>query len=247
MTEQKPLIGIVTCSVDEPDGLFFRTGEKYVRAINDHSHALPMLIPSLGDDLDMKSLFNRLDGILFTGSPSNVHPDLYGGLPQREGKKEDKRRDSTTMRMLDIALSSGKPIFCICRGHQELNVFLGGTLHQHIHEIEGFNDHREYMDKPLQESYAPRHGIRLTENGKLAAINNGSLDVRVNSLHWQGIDKKADDLFVEALAEDGIIEACTVVSAKGYALSVQWHPEHPTALQDSFNRAIFEDFGKAIL
>ena len=246
MTKNRPFIGIVTCSVEEPDGLFFRTGEKYVRAINDYSNSLPMLIPSLGDDLDMKALFSRLDGILFTGSPSNVHPDLYGGPSQREGKKEDKRRDATTMRMLDMALSSGKPIFCICRGHQELNVFLGGTLHQHIHEIEGFNDHREYMDKPLQESYAPRHPITLIEGGKLATINKGSLTAKVNSLHWQGIEKKADDLFVEAIAEDGIIEACTVPSAKGYVLSVQWHPEHPTALQDSFNRDIFADFGKAV-
>ncbi len=246
MARQKPLVGIVTCAVDEKDGLFFRAGEKYVRAINDYSGALPLLIPSIGDDLDMDSLFSRLDGILFTGSPSNVHPDLYGGAPQRAGKKEDKRRDATTMRMLDTALSSGKPIFCICRGHQELNVFLGGTLYQHIHEVSGFNDHREYMDRPLQESYEARHKIALTAGGKLAAINGGDLTATVNSLHWQGIDEKAKDLFVEAVAEDGLIEACSVPTAKSYALSVQWHPEHPTALQDSFNRALFMDFGRAI-
>jgi len=204
-----------------------------------------MLIPALGDWFDPHDLAGRLDGLLLTGSPSNVEPHRYGGAPSRPGTAHDPLRDATTLPLIDAALADGLPLFALCRGHQELNVALGGTLHQTLHELDGKADHRSDKAAPYDERYRERHPVTLTPGGVLHGLAGGAGRVMVNSLHAQAIDRLADRLAVEAVSDDGVIEAASVRGAEAFALSVQWHPEHPIALEWPLSRAMFAAFGEA--
>jgi putative glutamine amidotransferase len=141
------------------------------------------------------------------------------------------------------ARQEGVPLFALCRGFQELNVVLGGTLHQHVHEVEGYHDHRENPDEPLDVQYGPSHDVHLVEGGLLRDLA-GKDTVTVNSLHSQGVARLANGVTVEALADDGLIEAFRVDSAKGFALAIQWHPEWKV-MENGFSMAIFKAFGDA--
>jgi putative glutamine amidotransferase len=187
--------------------------------------AVPVLIPAIGPALAIDALLDRLDGVLVTGSPSNVDPTHYGGPPPREGNLADAARDATTLPLIRRTLERGIPLLAICRGIQELNVALGGSLHQHVHELPGRRDHRSDKTKGYAGRYAPVHPIALTEGGKLMEVMGGAPSIQVNSLHGQGIDRVAPSLVVEALAEDGTIEAVSAPQCPGFALGVQWHPE----------------------
>jgi putative glutamine amidotransferase len=250
--DKKPLVGISTCTGYIDDGrIFYKTNGEYIKAVTHYANAVPILIPSIGDDLDKSALLNRLDGLLFTGSPSNVWPDIYGGHAPREGNISDERRDKTTLPLLNLALDKGLPILCICRGHQELNVALGGTLHQHVHELPGKHDHREDKNIPLDENFKHRHPMRILENSLLADIaQKANIDIEkpqmINSLHSQAIDRLADGLMVNAYSDDEVIEAVSMPSAKNFLLALQWHPEHPHALKDALNREIFKEFRRAM-
>jgi putative glutamine amidotransferase len=186
----------------------------------------------------------RVDGLLFTGAPSNVAPRRYAGEEPRPGTLLDEARDDTSLSLLKAAIEGGKPTLCICRGFQELNVALGGTLQSHVHEKEGALDHRANENAPLSVQYGPAHAVRIAPGGLLAALL-GPADVRVNSLHSQGIAKLAPGLFVEARAPDGLIEAVSLPGAKGFLLGVQWHPEWNQA-GDPVSRAIFQAFRRAL-
>lgn len=218
-------------------------GEKYVAAVRDGADALPFMIPALGDSVDADTILSRIDGLMLTGSPSNVEPHRYGGEPSRPGTLHDPHRDETTLRLIDRALAKGVPLFAICRGHQELNVVLGGQLHQHVEEQPGYNDHRENADDPLDVQYGPAHAVHLIEGGMLHRLA-GTDTVTVNSLHSQGVAKLADGVTVEAVADDGLIEAFIVDGAPGFTLSVQWHPEWKVT-ENAFSMAIFQAFGDA--
>ncbi len=247
MTEHDlPLIGIPACVVsDDGGGEFHKVGEKYIMAVASASHCMPMLIPALGEWYDPHELAGRLDGLMLTGSPSNVEPHRYGGTPSRPDTHHDPVRDATTLPLIHAALDLGVPVFAICRGHQELNVALGGTLHQNVHELDGRDDHRADQSRPYDDRYRERHPIRVTPGGVLHNMTGGATEVMVNSLHAQAIDRVADRLVVEAVSADGVVEAVTVRDAKGFTLSVQWHPEHPIALEWPLSRAMFESFGDA--
>jgi putative glutamine amidotransferase len=222
---QKPLIGIPACTRAIGEHPFHVCGDKYVRAVSDGAGCVPLLIPALGGTLDLDDLVGRLDGLLITGSPSNVEPHRYGGEPSEPGTLHDPARDATTLPMILAALDMGVPLLGICRGFQELNVALGGSLHQRVHEIPGYTNHREDKSAPLAVQYGPSHRVHLTPGGILAGLANGADTVTVNSLHAQGLDRLADGLTVEARAEDGLVEAVRVTSAPAFALAVQWHPE----------------------
>ncbi len=185
----------------------------------------------------------RVDGLLFTGSPSNVAPSRYGATA-RPGTALDEARDATTLPLFAAAIAAGKPLLAICRGFQELNVALGGTLHQHVHEIAGRLDHREPRDVPLDMEYAPAHAIAITLGGVLSRLS-GLSQAKVNSLHHQGIDRLAPGLSVEAVAPDGQIEAVSLPGARAFVLGVQWHPEWAFA-RDPLSSAIFAEFGAAL-
>jgi putative glutamine amidotransferase len=218
-------------------------GEKYARAILDAAGGIPLVIPALAEELGLSELLDRLDGILFTGSPSNVEPHHYGGTPSAPGTLHDPARDATTLPLIRRAVESGVPAFGICRGFQEMNVAFGGTLHQRVHEIVGNLDHRDDESQPLEVQYGPAHEVTLEPGGVLRALA-GRDHIEVNSLHSQGIDRLGERLVVEARAPDGLIEAFRVADAPRFALAVQWHPEWKV-MTNPFSCALFAAFGAA--
>jgi len=217
-----------------------QANDEYVEAIRYGAGAFPLLIPSTGTPLDPAEILAQVDGLLFTGAPSNVAPIHYQ-QSARPGTEMDETRDATTLPLLRAAVHAGKPLLAICRGFQELNVALGGTLHQHIHEIPGRLDHREPADVSREMEYAPAHPIAIVPGGVLALLS-GQSRAMVNSLHHQGIDRLASGLKAEAHAPDGQIEAVSMPGAAGFLLGVQWHPEWDFA-QDALSRVLFQAFG----
>ncbi|WP_062231710.1 gamma-glutamyl-gamma-aminobutyrate hydrolase family protein [Aureimonas sp. N4] len=215
----------------------------YLAAIREVAGAVPVIVPALVDESDLDILFERIDGVLVTGSASNVHPALYGVEPSASHEPFDRERDRLSLTMIRRALQTGVPLLAICRGHQELNVALGGSLATEIQDGEGRMDHRAPEHPEQAGRFALRHPVRPEEGGRLAALV-GEEPFAVNSLHRQGIDRLADGLAVEARAEDGTVEAVSVPSARGFALGVQWHPEY-WAATDGPSRAIFEAFAAA--
>ncbi len=243
---QSALIGVSGCAIeDEGNRFYVKVGDKYVNAIADAAKATPLIVPPLGDVLDLDMLLDRLDGLFLTGSPSNVEPHHYEGPAFRDGVKRDPRRDSTTLPLIRKAIERGMPLFAVCRGHQELNVALGGTLHQHVQELPGKRDHRVNNDLDYFGQYDVAHTITVRPDGPLAKLAGGAQQVSVNSLHSQAIDRLAPSLVVEAESPDGVIEAVSMPSAPGFLLSVQWHPEHPVALTWPLSRSMFAAFGEA--
>ena len=222
---------------------FHVVGDKYMRAVAEAAGGLPVAVPALGAALDRDTVLDRFDGLLFTGSPSNVEPAIYGGPPSAEGTLRDRDRDATTVPLIRAALDAGVPILCICRGLQELNVALGGTLHQALHRVPGRIDHREDKSRPRDVRYGPAHGVTLAEGGLLASLWPERC-VAVNSLHGQGIDCLAPPLAIEAVAPDSQIEAVRVARARSFALGIQWHPEWKVG-ENPFSTAIFGAFGAA--
>lgn len=220
-----------------------QASDEYVCAIRDGAGAVPLIIPSTGTPLDAAEVLPMVDGLLFTGAPSNVAPSHYGGC-LRPGTDLDEIRDATTLPLLRAAIQTGKPLLAICRGFQELNVALGGSLHQHLHELPGRLDHREPQNVPRELEYAPAHAVTFAPDGVLARLS-GERQAMVNSLHHQGVDRLAPGLKAEAYAPDGQIEALSLPDAKAFLLGVQWHPEW-NFVRDSLSRAIFEGFGASL-
>ena len=195
----------------------------------------------------MQAIFSLCAGIFLPGSPSNVHPDRYGGVPPRPDVELDLQRDAHTLPLIRACIERAVPLFCVCRGFQELNVALGGTLHQHLHEVAGRFDHREDKQADLPARYGHAHEIELVEDGFLAELlaqQAPGRRFRVNSLHAQGVDRLAPGARVEARADDGTIEALHIPSA-AFALGVQWHPEW-RCWEDPISQRLFAAFGQAV-
>lgn len=220
-----------------------QVNEEYVTAIRDGAGALPVIIPSMAPPLDIALILSMVDGLLFTGAPSNVAPSHYGATP-RPGTELDEIRDATTLPLLRAAIDAGKPLLAICRGFQELNVALGGSLHQHLHELPGRLDHREPQNVSREAEYAPAHIVTFVPDGMLARLSGGT-QAMVNSLHHQGVDRLAPGLKAEAHAPDGQIEAVSLKQNKAFLLGVQWHPEWAFA-EDPLSRLIFSQFGASL-
>ena len=217
-----PLIGVTACRQQLGKYDSHTVGDKYVEAA---AHAgLPLVLPARSTPSDPEQLLEQLDGILFTGSPSNVEPRHYQGAPSLEGTQHDPNRDANTLPLLRLAIDKGVPVFCICRGFQELNVTLGGTLHQRVQELPGYLDHREPQRDSVAEQYAPQHAVSVQAGGVFERIGLPA-QFQVNSLHSQGIDRLAERLRVEALAPDGLVEAVSIADSAGFLIGVQWHPE----------------------
>ncbi len=238
-----PLIAVPAC-VRAHDGKSFHTvGDKYVRAISLATGGLPVMLPSLGELIDIPQAVARLDGLLVTGSPSNVHPDRYGVAPTPEAEPHDLERDATTLPLIREAVRQGLPLFAICRGMQELNVAFGGTLHARVHEMPGKFDHRQPRHDDPDVQYGPRHPRPGAQGGLLHSLL-GETEITINSLHWQAVDRLGEGLSLEALAHDDTVEAIKVDGAKDFALGVQWHPEYKV-MDNPQSVKLFEAFGKA--
>ena len=247
----KPLVGISCCSKEF--GVFgmpnHAASDTYVRVTADIVGAVPVLIPASGQATDVRTLLERLDGIVLTGSRSNVHPSLYGGPPHAEGTPEDPARDAATLPLIRAAVEEGIPMLAICRGFQELNVALGGTLHQRLQDLPGRIDHSTPMQPQAKVRHGKAHSLRVVPGSWLHEIA-GTEEIAVNSLHNQGIDALAPCLTIEGMAPDGTIEAVRVLEApngpaKGFAVGVQWHPEYDFET-DPVSRRIFEAFGRSV-
>ena len=240
-TKRKPLIGVSACRKQIDPHPYNVVGEKYIDGVVDGADAMAMMIPPLGSRLDIEELLGRVDGLLLTGSPSNIEPQHYGG--NNSVPPHDPHRDATTLKLLRRAVERAIPLLAICRGCQEVNVAYGGTLHPQLDQVEGLIRHREDSTRPLDEQYAPTHKLELTDTGLLASLA-GTTDVSVNSLHTQGVAKLGAGLVVEATAPDGLIEALSVQGSAAFSLAVQWHPEWKVA-ENPFYLAIFRAFGTA--
>lgn len=240
MTARSPLIGLPACIQEANDVTWHAVKEQYIRGVL-AAGGVPVLLPAIGPQSDLAELLRRLDGLLLPGSSSNVEPAHYDGPPSRPGTLHDAKRDATTLPLIRAALGDGLPLLAICRGHQELNVALGGTLHQNVHELPGKRDHRSAPGRPNEIRYGPAHAVKLT--GLLAELA-GAGESQVNSLHAQAIDRLAPGLVVEATSPDDVIEAVRVDGSSGFAIGVQWHPEWSIG-RDRFSGAIFARFGAA--
>jgi len=248
----KPLI-LIPCDV-KPVGLhaFHCVGEKYIDAVAHGADAWPLLLPAFGagQDLaplsghvDLPTLLAGVDGVFLPGSASNVHPARYGAV-DLEPVKPDPQRDELTLALIRVVMALEIPLLAVCRGMQELNVVLGGTLHPAVHEQPGYLDHREDDSRPRAEQYAPAHAVRLEPGGVLQRLF-GTGEIRVNSLHGQGIRKLAPGLAVEGVAPDGLVEAVSAPAHPGFLLGVQWHPEWAWR-SNAHSAALFSAFGRAV-
>lgn len=248
----KPLIGISCCS--KQFGTFatpnHAASDTYVSAVDEVVAAVPVLIPANGHAADIACLLARLDGFIFTGSRSNVQPAAYGGPPHPEGTPEDALRDAVTLPLIRAAIGAGVPVLAICRGMQEMNVALGGSLHQRLQDLPGRIDHSTPLQPCSRVRIGKAHTVRPTQGGWLASLT-GQDEFAVNSLHNQGIDRLAPGLTVEAVAPDGTIESVRVVAtpdgraAPGYAIGVQWHPEYDFRA-DPISRQLLASFAAAV-
>jgi putative glutamine amidotransferase len=217
---------------------------KYVAAVSDGARCTPLIAPALGAASDFETLLALADGVLLTGSSSNLDAALYGEAVLDPALPQDPARDATTLPLIRAVIQRGIPLLAICRGFQEVNVALGGTLHQAVHAVAGMADHREQKEHTLDQQYAPSHRVLLDPGGRMAQILDGAPHIMVNSLHGQGIRQLAPGLAIEARADDGLVEACRVADAKGFTLAVQWHPEWKFA-ENPDSRKLFRAFGDA--
>jgi putative glutamine amidotransferase len=238
---KRPIVGIPCDIKTIGDMPFHAVGAKYVEAVHDVAGALPWLLPVTRDPLEIDEILGLIDGLFLTGSASNVHPERYGA-PMSE-MALDPQRDATTLPLIPAAIARDLPLFAVCRGMQELNVALGGTLDPRIHETQDRFDHREDDSAPEAVRYGPAHEIEATKGGVLERLA-GTRRFQVNSLHAQGIERLAPGLRIEALAADGTIEAVSHERAR-FLVGVQWHPEW-RARENPISVKLFEAFGRAL-
>lgn len=237
----RPLIIIPACTKDIGGLDFDAVGRKYTAAVAEVAQCQPLLVP-VGPGLsDIGALLDIADGIMLTGSLSNVEPVHYGTEEMLRPETLDRARDAITLPLARAAIEKQVPLIAICRGFQELNVALGGTLYQAVHDADGLMDHREREGVSMDEKFGPVHPITL--KGKLRDWI-GHDEIMVNSLHGQGINKMSDKLVAEAFAKDGLVEAVRYAADHPFCLGVQWHPEWQ-AKSNSVSVSLFRRFGAA--
>jgi putative glutamine amidotransferase len=244
MTRKQPLI-LIPGNIIEYNGLpAHAIRDTYVRAVVEVIKGVPLMIPAIGKDFDFAAIAGQIDGILLTGSPSHVAPAAYGAKQVFDDKELDTARDATTLPLIKKAIEMDKPVMAICRGFQELNVAMGGTLHQRIHEIPGKKDHRGAKDQPLKVVYETQAHKVISQKGGVFERLALPHEFTVNSLHQQGVDKLGAGLYVEAISDDGIIEAVSVPNKK-FVVGTQWHPEGDWYLNKTSER-ILTAFGDIV-
>lgn len=224
MHTHKPLVWLPAChrhlDLSDPGG-YTVLADRYAAAVCQLG-LQPVLFPMAGAE-DVPDLLPLVDGVLLTGSPSNVEATHFGASAL-DTDLLDPRRDRLTMALVRAALAAGTPLFGVCRGLQEINVALGGTLYQRVHEEPEHLDHREPETEDLEQQFAERHEVRLAEGSAFARWAGGTR-AQVNSLHGQGIRRLGEGLVAEAHAPDGLVEGVRATHARAFAFGVQWHPE----------------------
>jgi putative glutamine amidotransferase len=244
MNSVSPLVGVPCCTKFIGEHDFHVVGGKYIRALAEVAGCVPVLIPALGASLDAAHMLEMVDGLLLTGSVSNIAPARYGQSLLDDSLPQDAARDETNLTLIQEAIRRRVPVLGICRGFQELNVAMGGSLHQAVHRLPEMQDHRGAAGQLAEIQYGPAHEVRLAAGGQLQSIFLGAAQITVNSVHGQGIDQLGHQLDVEATAPDGLIEAIRISGKDRFALAVQWHPEW-RASENRESRLLFSAFGDA--
>jgi len=242
---QKPVVGIIanSCQINDQFPVQF-TGKMNVEAVAEVVAAMPLIVPSLPTAIAIQELMAICDGFLFTGGRPNIHPEEYGHAVTEAHGEFDRDRDGIALPLIRACIQAGQPVLGICRGFQEFNVAMGGTLHPEIRDLPGRINHRMKPDGTLEEKFELTHHVHLAANSPFIDIF-GTDDVIVNSLHGQGIDTAGKRVEIDGYAPDGTAEALSIRDAPGFALAVQWHPEY-NAATDPVSRPLFETFGRAL-
>ena len=249
---RRPVVGVIGNAYRIEDRFATQmVGERNLRAVAEVAGALPLMFAGTPEITDIGALLDAVDGVVLTGARANVHPTRFRTEPDPRHEPYDVNRDDLALALSEVCVARGIPLFGICRGLQEMNVAFGGSLHPEIRELPGRMNHR----MPRLESgeihpdptvvFADRHDVSLVPGGAFAQIL-GCENIRVNSLHGQGILEPGKRIVVEGVAEDGTIEAIRIADAPGFALGVQWHAEYDPQ-RNPINRALFQAFGEALL
>lgn len=241
MTTPRPLILVPACNKMMGEHPYHIAGKKYCDAVR-LAGGMPIVVPN-ADPQELDQLLEMADGVLLTGSPSNVHPSHFDEDVLDLSLPLDPARDAWTLALIPRVIERGIPLFTICRGTQETNVALGGSLHQAVHQVEGKRDHRGPEGAPAAIIYGTAHEVIAEQGGALAKIV-GRERFEVNSVHGQAVNRLAPGLRVEARAPDGVIEAFSKPDAPGFNLCVQWHPEW-LAADNPVSMAMLTAFGEA--
>lgn len=241
MTSSKPIVLVPACNRMVGVHPFHMAGKKYVDGVR-LAGALPLIVPT-AEPAELDALLDLADGVWLTGSPSNVHPSHFGETVHDPSLPLDEARDAWTLPLIRRTLERGIPMFAICRGAQETNVALAGSLHQAVHEVGGHADHRAPDGEPPEVQYGPVHEVEVVPGGLLERLT-GRSRFAVNSLHGQAVARLAPGARVEARSPDGVVEAFSIENAAGFNLCVQWHPEWQAAA-NPVSIALFSAFGLA--
>lgn len=242
---RKPTIGIIgNAHLINDQYPVQASGVMNIKAVADLCDAVPLIVPATPDAFSTQDLMSACDGFVFTGGRPNVHPEEYGHEPTEAHGAFDRERDRVTLPLIRACVETGQPVLGICRGFQEFNVAMGGTLHPEIRDLPGRMNHRMPPDGSMEEKFALRHPVTLTPGGVFSRVFGGE-EVMVNSLHGQGIADPGPRIVIEGQAPDGTAEAIYVAGAPGFTLAVQWHPEW-NAANDPVSRPLFEAFGRSV-
>ena len=241
----RPVVGVIGSNYLMNDQYPVVTGSVMCcEAVTEVSGAVPLVVPANPEIMDIDALCAACDGFLFTGARANVHPEEYGEDPTPAHGDFDPGRDGMTLPLIRACVESGQPILAICRGFQEMNVAMGGSLYPEIRDLPGRMNHRMPPDGTIEEKFELRHDVSLTQGGVFHDLF-GAQVVRTNTLHGQGIKEKGARVVIDGVAPDGTPEAIYVEGAPGFALGVQWHAEY-RAGEDPVSRPLFKAFGDAL-
>ncbi|PWE27392.1 gamma-glutamyl-gamma-aminobutyrate hydrolase family protein [Pararhodobacter marinus] len=245
MPRTRPVVGIIgNAALLNESYQVHAGGTMNSAAVAEVSEAIPLLIPADPRYVTVNDLLDVCDGFLFTGGRPNVHPEEYGEEETPAHGTFDRGRDAITLPLIRACVERGQPILGVCRGFQEVNVALGGSLYPEIRDLPGRMNHRMPPDGTLEEKFALRHKVTFTEGGPFHRLL-GSTEVMTNTLHGQGIKTPGARIVIDGYAPDGTPEAIYVKDAPGFTLSVQWHPEY-NAAKDPVSRPLFAAFGEAV-
>lgn len=235
---QRPVIGVLCCN-EVADRPIQAVASRFVEPLSRISGATVLLVPALAEVADVAALTGRLDGLLLTGSRSDIEPHHYGGRAVPESRA-DPQRDRVALALAERMIESGRPVFGICRGLQEINVLFGGSLRRDLGE-----EHHRAGDMPFEALFEHRHHVTLMPGGLMGGVAREA-GIIVNSVHREGIDRLGDGLTIEALSPgDGLVEAISAHPCGAEVLAVQWHPEWNGA-RTATDRRFFERIGAAL-
>lgn len=240
----RPVIGIIGNSyLINDDYPAYACGKMNTDAVAEAAGCLPIVIPTDPALAQTQELMALCDGFLFTGGRPNVHPEEYGEAATEAHGTFDRNRDAVALPLIRACIAAGQPILGVCRGFQEVNVAMGGTLYPEIRDLPGRMNHRMPPDGSLDEKFELRHVVTVTEGGPFHKLF-GTTEVMTNTLHGQGIKRAGERVVIDGIAPDGTPEAIYIQDAPGFCLSVQWHPEY-RAGEDPVSKPLFQAFGEA--